>query len=113
MDIDRNLPAVLFGDEKRLRQVFLNILDNAVKYTKEGSVTLSVQREESREGEILLKVKIADTGMGIRKEDMEYIYDSFNRADEKQNRRIEGSGLGLSIAKNLTELQGLPDSLWN
>ena len=104
VDIDRNLPAVLFGDEKRLRQVFLNILDNAVKYTKEGSVTLSVQREESREGEILLKVKIADTGMGIRKEDMEYIYDSFNRADEKQNRRIEGSGLGLAITRQLVEL---------
>lgn len=106
LDIDRNLPSVLYGDEKRLKQIFLNILDNAVKYTEEGSVTLSVQGEMCGEDEILLKVQVADTGIGIRKEDIEYLYDSFNRADEKKNTRIMGSGLGLAITKQLVDLMG-------
>ncbi len=104
VDIDRNLPSVLMGDEKRLKQIFLNLLDNAVKYTQEGSVTMSARAEESNDGEIVLKVNVADTGIGIRKEDVDYIYDSFNRADEKKNARIVGSGLGLAITKQLIDL---------
>ncbi|MBO5372593.1 MAG: DegV family EDD domain-containing protein [Lachnospiraceae bacterium] len=104
LDMDPNLPSVLLGDEKRLKQVFLNILDNAVKYTEEGSVTLSVEREEYNQEEVTVKVKIADTGIGIRKEDMENIYDSFNRMDEKKNAQIAGSGLGLAITKQLVDL---------
>lgn len=104
LDIDRNLPSVLYGDEKRLKQVFLNILDNALKYTREGSVTLSAFGEESSGEEMVLKVKVADTGIGIRKEDMEHIFDSFKRSDEKKNAHIEGSGLGLAITKQLVEL---------
>lgn len=104
LEIDQNLPSVLLGDEKRMKQILLNILDNAVKYTEEGSVTMSAQGEECEGGEIILKVKIADTGIGIRKEDIEYLYDSFNRADEKRNARIVGSGLGLAITKQLVDL---------
>ena len=104
LDIDPGLPSELFGDEKRIRQILLNLLDNAVKYTEEGSVTLSVQGEESNGDEVTLKIKVADTGMGIRKEDMENIYDSFNRIDEKKNAGIMGSGLGLSIVKQLLGL---------
>ncbi len=104
LDIDQNLPFALMGDEKRLKQILLNILDNAVKYTEEGSVTLSAQGENRKDGEITLKVKIADTGIGIRKEDMEHLYDSFNRADEKKNSGIMGSGLGLAITKQLVDL---------
>lgn len=104
VDIDKNIPAVLCGDEKRIKQVLLNILDNAVKYTREGSVTISAEAEEKADGEILLKVQIADTGIGIRKEDMEYLYDSFNRMDENRNLRIVGSGLGLAITKQLVDL---------
>ena len=104
LDIDKNLPSVLRGDEKRLKQVLLNILDNAVKYTPEGLVTMSARGEETEDGRILLKVQIADTGIGIRKEDMAYIYDSFNRVDENRNTRIVGSGLGLAITKQLVEL---------
>ena len=104
LDIDPHLPSVLMGDEKRLKQVLLNILDNAVKYTEEGSVTMSVQGEENENGELTLKVKIADTGIGIRKEDMDYLYDSFNRADERRNTHIVGSGLGLAITKQLVDL---------
>lgn len=104
LNMDKTLPAVLYGDEKRLKQILLNVLDNAVKYTEEGSVTMNVQKEEAEEGEIILKVSIADTGIGIRKEDVEYIYDSFNRVDEKKNARIMGTGLGLAISKQLLEL---------
>lgn len=104
LDIDKNLPAVLYGDEKRLKQIILNLLDNAVKYTKEGSVTLSAEAENYGEEEILLKIKVTDTGIGIRKEDMEYLYDSFNRVDENKNVRIAGSGLGLAITKQLVDL---------
>ena len=106
LDIDKNLPSVLVGDEKRLKQILINILDNAVKYTQEGSITLSVVGEEYGNNEILLRIKIADTGIGIRKEDLAGIYDSFNRFDEKKNKRILGSGLGLAITKQLVDLMG-------
>ncbi len=104
LEIDRNLPSVLYGDEKRLKQVILNLLDNAVKYTREGSVTLRALGEETPDGSFLLMVRVADTGIGIRKEDMEYLYDSFNRVDENRNVRIVGSGLGLAITKQLVDL---------
>lgn len=104
IDIDKNLPSVLLGDEKRIKQVLLNILDNAVKYTLEGSVTLSVTGEQIGDGEVLLKVEVADTGIGIRKEDIEYLYDSFKRVDENRTTRIVGSGLGLAITKQLVDL---------
>lgn len=104
MDIDENLPAVLFGDMKRINQVVLNILTNAAKYTEEGSVTLSVHMDAGAEGEGLLKISVSDTGIGIRKEDLEHIYDSFLRADAWKNRKVEGSGLGLSITKQLVDL---------
>ena len=104
LDIDKNLPSELFGDEKRLKQILLNILDNAVKYTEEGSVTLSVLAEESNDNEVLLTIKVADTGIGIRKENLANIYDSFNRFDEKKNNRILGSGLGLAITKQLVDM---------
>lgn len=106
LDIDKKLPSVLYGDEKRIKQILLNILDNAVKYTLEGSVTLSAAGEYAEDGTVLLKVQIADTGIGIRKEDIEYLYDSFNRVDEKRNTRIVGSGLGLAITKQLVDLMG-------
>ena len=104
LDIDKKLPSVLYGDEKRIKQILLNILDNAVKYTLEGSVTLSASGEYAEDGTVLLKVQVADTGIGIRKEDIEYLYDSFNRLDESRNMRIVGSGLGLAITKQLVDL---------
>ena len=106
VDIDPDLPRVLLGDEKRLKQIFLNLLDNAVKYTQEGSITFGVKAEEYEKGKVYLKVTVADTGIGIRNEDLEHIYDSFARADEKRNRRIMGTGLGLSITKELVTLMG-------
>lgn len=104
VDIDPTLPTVLYGDEKRLQQILLNLLDNAVKYTVEGGVTFSIQREDAGNGEIILKMKVSDTGIGIKKEDIEHIYDSFNRVDENKNSGIMGSGLGLAITKQLVDL---------
>jgi len=104
VDVDKNLPAVLNGDEKRLKQVLLNIMDNAVKYTEEGSVTLSVIGEEYTEETLKLNIKVADTGIGIRKENLDGIYDAFNRYDEARNKRILGTGLGLAITKQLVDM---------
>ena len=99
-----NLPSELNGDEKRIKQILLNLLANAVKYTNEGSVTLSVNEEKISDSEVLLKIAIADTGIGIRKEDIPHLYETFGRVDEKNNMRVEGTGLGLSIAKQLLDL---------
>ena len=104
VDIDENIPSVLYGDKKRIQQVLLNILTNAVKYTNSGSVILNAHAEKVRPDAISLKVTVTDTGIGIRKEDLEYIYDSFKRVDAKRNTGIEGSGLGLSICKYLVDL---------
>ena len=106
VDIDQSLPSVLMGDEIRLKQVLLNILSNAAKYTNEGSVTLSASGEIIRSGDLLLKVSVADTGIGIRKEDLEHLYEAFERVDKKKNVGIEGSGLGLAISKQLMDLMG-------
>ena len=104
VDIDENLPSVLFGDMKRVAQVLLNILTNAAKYTQEGSVTLTVRMEKAEEDEISLIVAVSDTGIGIRKEDLQNIYDAFKRVDSRKNMKVEGSGLGLSITKQLVDL---------
>lgn len=115
VDVDSNIPAVLEGDEKRLKQILINILDNAVKYTEEGSITLTVIGEEYKEDTVKLKFKIADTGIGIRKENLEGIYDAFSRYDEARNKRILGTGLGLAITKQLVDMMGgeiLVDSIY-
>lgn len=104
MNIDPSIPVLLNGDVRRIKQVLLNLLDNALKYTESGSVVLSAFGERLGENEIQIKISVADTGIGIRKEDMEYIYDAFNRFDERKNVRILGSGLGLAITKQLVDL---------
>lgn len=104
-DIDESLPSVLKGDEIRIQQVLNNILSNAVKYTEKGLVTLSVKgiRNEETEQGFLLEMSVRDTGIGIRKEDMERLFDSFQRLELKKNRTVEGTGLGLNITKQLVE----------
>ncbi len=107
VDVDENMPAVLLGDEKRLKQILLNLLTNAVKYTEEGSVTLSLGMEEgASEGMVKLKFCVVDTGIGIRKEDLGLLYNVFERVDARKNFRVEGSGLGLAITKQLLDLMG-------
>lgn len=104
VDIDEALPSVLYGDIKRISQVLLNLLTNAVKYTERGSVTLAAHVESVNGDLICLKISVSDTGIGIRKENLQYLYDAFRRADVKRNLKIEGSGLGLSITKQLVDL---------
>ena len=106
VDIDETIPSSLWGDVKRIKQVILNILTNAAKYTMEGSVIFSVHVESMDEESVCLKITVEDTGIGIRKEDLQYLYDSFKRVDTNKNLRVEGSGLGLSITKQLVDLMG-------
>ncbi len=108
IDIDSNIPSVLYGDEIRIKQVITNILSNAVKYTKEGSITFSVGSEKIPEKPdiVLLKVSVADTGIGIKPEDMDRLFQAFERIEEKRNRNIEGTGLGMSIAQSFLRMMG-------
>lgn len=106
LEIDENLPSVLMGDERHIKQVMLNLLNNAVKYTEKGSVTLSVSSEKVDDDTISLHFSVIDTGIGIRKEDMESLYDIFKRVDTIKNLNVQGSGLGLTITKQLVNLMG-------
>lgn len=102
--IDENIPSQMYGDKKRIQQIMLNLLTNAIKYTETGSVTLDATAEKKEDDEVVLKIAIRDTGIGIKKEDIENIYSIFKRIDQKKNQRIEGSGLGLNITKQLVDL---------
>ena len=106
VNVDPSLPTALFGDEVRIKQVLINLLNNAVKYTQEGSITLSVQCDRQSEKNVRVTWRVEDTGMGIRKEVMPGLFDAFRRVDEEKNRSIEGTGLGLSIVKQIADLMG-------
>lgn len=105
LDIDEQIPCELYGDEVRIRQIITNLLTNAVKYTKEGSVTLKIRCTRLPDGaHVRLDVAVVDTGIGIRKEDQKKLFATFQRVDEVENRGIEGTGLGLALSKQLLEL---------
>ena len=104
-EIDENIPKVLVGDEVRIKQVALNILSNAFKYTKEGYVKLKISSNVDG-NKCIIAFSVEDTGSGIKKEALEKLFATFERIDEKKNRHIEGSGLGLNITKNLLEMMG-------
>ena len=108
LDVDENLPEKLFGDEMRLRQIIVNILNNAVKYTAEGSITLHVHGTYTTEREdvILLIIDVEDTGMGIKKEDLGKLFGTFQRLDLERNNTVEGAGLGLAITASLLNMMG-------
>jgi CheY-like chemotaxis protein/HPt (histidine-containing phosphotransfer) domain-containing protein len=102
---DGELFECMYGDDLRVGQILNNILCNAFKYTKEGSITLRVNCERENEN-ILLSFSVSDTGIGIRKEDISKLFDDYNQVDTEANRKIEGTGLGLSITKGLIDLIG-------
>ena len=106
IDIDSKVPSILYGDEVRIRQVINNFLSNAVKYTHMGEVTLRVKEDSRQQEMVYLDFEIEDTGIGIRDEDKEKLFQNFTRLDEKKNRNIEGTGLGLSLTKKLVSLMG-------
>jgi signal transduction histidine kinase/CheY-like chemotaxis protein len=103
--IDENLPRRLYGDDIRLKQILNNLLSNAFKYTKAGSITLELNGDVKVDG-IMLRVVISDTGIGIRKEDFSKLFSEYSRFDTNENRLIEGTGLGLAISKKLMNLMG-------
>ena len=108
IEVDKDIPDGLFGDELRVRQIMTNLLGNAVKYTKQGGVSLSISKGKDdvviKDGIIHLVIAVKDTGIGIKKEDIERLFKKFERVDLQQNSTVEGSGLGLAITKNLLEL---------
>jgi CheY-like chemotaxis protein len=105
-NIDAGLPSKLRGDMIHIRQILLNLLSNAAKYTHEGSVTFTAFSAAREEGKILLSFEVADTGIGIRQEDLEKLFGSFTQVDAQKNQGIEGTGLGLAISQNLCRIMG-------
>ncbi len=103
--VDEKLPSRLLGDDVRIRQVLVNLLNNAVKYTTKGSVTLRIDGRVS-EGKVCLDFSVEDTGIGIKEEDISKLFSEFERIEEKRNRNIEGTGLGMNIATQLLGLMG-------
>ncbi|MBO4337083.1 MAG: response regulator [Lachnospiraceae bacterium] len=99
--IDEDLPSAMIGDEVRLTQIIMNLLTNAVKYTKKGSVTFSIKKDHVEDNDVYLNVSVADTGIGIKKEDMGRLFETFARLEEKKNHNIEGTGLGMTIVSKL------------
>ena len=104
MEIDPQVPSVLFGDEVHIRQVINNFLSNAVKYTEKGGVILRIGFQETGKQRMMLKIEVEDSGIGIRKSDLGKLFVNFTRVDEQRNRNIQGTGLGLSITKKLVEM---------
>lgn len=105
LNLEPTLPRCMYGDEVRVRQILLNILGNASKFTYEGSVTLSVRwNNDTPRARLFFEIK--DTGIGIKSEDIDLIFGTFNQVDTRRNRSVQGSGLGLSISKHLAELMG-------
>lgn len=105
-DIDEKMPHILHGDELRIRQIIINIVNNAIKFTDEGFVRLKIALGEVRDHDVELLVSVKDSGQGIRKEDIDKLFTSFSQVDSKKNHNKEGTGLGLSISKQLVEMMG-------
>ncbi len=103
-NIDPAVPDHLVGDELRIRQIMINLLNNAVKYTDTGEVTMELSMKDRTDNSLSLCICVKDTGIGIRSEDIPYIFGDFQRLDEERNRKIEGTGLGLSIVKRMIGL---------
>ncbi len=106
LEVDETIPSGLFGDDVRIRQIILNMLSNAVKYTNEGTVTLRISGQKREKGTFMLHVEVQDTGIGIREEDKDKIFNSFQRLEETKNRNIEGTGLGMSITTSFLRMMG-------
>lgn len=104
MSCEATIPSALHGDLTHIKQVLSNIISNAIKYTKEGGVTVAMSADDTDSGTVDLILKVFDTGIGISEEDQKYLFDPFQRVNEKQNATIQGTGLGLSITKELLSL---------
>lgn len=107
VDDDPDIPRELIGDMIRIKQIAINLLTNAVKFTQKGHIVFSISAEPTTiPGSYKLKMSVRDTGIGIRQEDMPILFENFSQLDTRKNRSVEGTGLGLAISKNLVELMG-------
>ncbi len=105
-EIDPEIPRYLYGDDGKIKQVLMNLLTNAVKYTKEGSFKLKLELVKKENDTCTIHYSVSDTGIGIRPEDMDKLFSAFERLDEKKNSGIQGTGLGLDISRQFVELMG-------
>ena len=105
-EMDEDIPSGLYGDEIRIKQILINLLGNAVKFTNKGCITWKITSEKEDDEHCRLNISIKDTGIGIKEEDLENIFSSFTQVDTKRNRSVEGTGLGLAISKRLVEMMG-------
>ena len=105
-DINDSLPIGLYGDDSRIRQVLDNLMDNAVKFTEKGTVSMTVDGKHFDDDQIMMKFIVKDTGIGIKETDLKKIFYNFEQVDSGETRIVEGVGLGLSVAKNILELMG-------
>ena len=106
VNVSPDIPVELLGDEVRIKQILINVLNNAIKYTQQGTVTLTIQPGSVEDGMMNVVYSVSDTGIGIKKENIPYLFTAFKRVDEEKNRHIEGTGLGLSIVKQFVDLMG-------
>lgn len=106
LEVDKTLPEYLYGDEDHIRQVIMNLVDNAVKYTKKGRITLSVTGGMRPHERVKLTISVKDTGIGIRQEDLGKLFHSFERVNMGETQSIQGAGLGLTLIRYLMELMG-------
>lgn len=104
VEVDKDTPVRLYGDKTRVKQILINLLGNAVKFTAKGSITLSVNCKRGKDNEIWLDFAVKDTGIGIKEEDISKLFSKFSQVDTKRNRAIEGTGLGLALSQSLAEL---------
>ena len=105
-DISPDIPRVLVGDEVRIRQILINLLNNAVNFTHKGHIKLKIFWEPDLDSNGYLHVSVEDTGIGISQRDMNKLFTAFGQIDTKKNRNVEGTGLGLIITKRLLNLMG-------
>jgi len=106
INVDNNIPNLLLGDVKRIRQVVLNLLSNAIKYTEKGFIDFFVEGLQADDDTVTLRFQVEDSGIGIKPEDIEILFEKFTRFDLTKNRNIEGAGLGLPITQNLVKSMG-------
>lgn len=106
LDIQQDLPDILVGDPVRLRQIIINLLHNAIKFTEKGEVILSIERMDQRVNDVIIRFGIRDTGIGMTKKQMDRLFKAFSQADASTTRRFGGTGLGLAISKTLVEMMG-------
>lgn len=105
-DIDANLPKMLYGDSLRIRQILINLLNNAVKFTDEGYVKLTISIAAKTDNEVSLYMSVQDSGQGIKEEDKAKLFESYQQVNSKKNHQKEGTGLGLSISRQLVAMMG-------